>query len=83
MPSTRAIAPVASPYAAPTVVAIGWSAGTAIWRPDETFESCLSRADRTLYEAKSLRELPRQRVTGDVPADRPADDAPVRSRAPH
>jgi diguanylate cyclase (GGDEF)-like protein len=48
---------------------IGWSAGVAEWREDESFEACLSRADTNLYLAKPARKVPLQRA-GDpgVPA---------------
>jgi diguanylate cyclase (GGDEF)-like protein len=32
-----------------------WSAGVVAWRPGETFEACLARADDRLYEAKAAR----------------------------
>ena len=42
---------------------IGWSAGVAEWRPEESFEACLSRADTNLYLAKPARAVPHQRST--------------------
>jgi diguanylate cyclase (GGDEF)-like protein len=42
---------------------IGWSAGVAEWRPEESFEACLSRADTNLYLAKPVRAVPLQRAT--------------------
>ena len=42
---------------------IGWSAGVAEWRQEESFEACLSRADTHLYLAKPAREVPWQRAT--------------------
>jgi diguanylate cyclase (GGDEF)-like protein len=34
---------------------VAWSAGVTDWRADDTLESCLERADRRLYAAKSTR----------------------------
>jgi diguanylate cyclase (GGDEF)-like protein len=34
---------------------IEWSAGVAEWGPGESYETCLARADRDLYAAKSRR----------------------------
>jgi diguanylate cyclase (GGDEF)-like protein len=42
---------------------IGWSAGVAEWRSEESFEACLSRADTNLYLAKPARTVPLQRST--------------------
>ncbi len=42
---------------------IGWSAGVAEWRREESFETCLSRADTNLYLAKPDRAVPVQRST--------------------
>ena len=42
---------------------IGWSAGVAEWRREESFETCLSRADTNLYLAKPDRAVPLQRST--------------------
>jgi diguanylate cyclase (GGDEF)-like protein len=35
-----------------------WSAGSALWRPTESFETCLRRADARLYEDKVARRAP-------------------------
>ena len=37
--------------------AIGWSVGLAEWRPDESFDNVLARADRDLYLAKDGRPV--------------------------
>jgi diguanylate cyclase (GGDEF)-like protein len=34
---------------------VSWSAGVASWRPGETLDACLERADRRLYAAKAAR----------------------------
>jgi diguanylate cyclase (GGDEF)-like protein len=34
---------------------VAWSAGVASWRPGETLDTCLERADRRLYAAKAAR----------------------------
>ena len=34
---------------------VGWSCGVAVWRPDESLEACLTRADRALYADKRDR----------------------------
>ena len=39
---------------------IRWSSGVVQWQLGESFETCLSRADTNLYEAKPSRIAPRQ-----------------------
>ena len=34
---------------------VAWSAGVASWRPGETLDACLERADQRLYAAKAAR----------------------------
>jgi diguanylate cyclase (GGDEF)-like protein len=35
---------------------VRWSAGVTAWRPGESLESCLARADARLYAAKAVRQ---------------------------
>jgi diguanylate cyclase (GGDEF)-like protein len=34
---------------------VSWSAGVAYWRPGESLEACVARADRRLYQVKASR----------------------------
>jgi len=38
---------------------VTWSAGLAVWQPDDDIDACLARADRALYGSKLERHADR------------------------